>query len=67
MQDILTLVGSYGFPIIMCLLMFWYMIEQRKDHKEETNNLTAALNNNTQVLQKLCDKLGESEVAEDNG
>ena len=62
MQDILTLVGSYGFPIIMCLLMFWYMIEQRKDHKEETANLTTALNNNTQVLQKLCDTLGESEV-----
>ena len=62
MQDILTLVGSYGFPIIMCLLMFWYMIGQRKDHKKETANLTTALNNNTQVLQKLCDTLGESEV-----
>ena len=31
--------------------------EEAKQHKEEMDSVTTALNNNTLVLQKLCDKL----------
>lgn len=52
-----TLVSTLGFPIVMCGAMFWYMIKEKDAHKEEMNSVTEALNNNTLMLQKLCDRL----------
>lgn len=63
------LIASYGFPIVMCLLMTWYVYDTNKkhraeveklneQHKEEMKQVTEALNNNTLALQRLCDKLG---------
>lgn len=63
------LIASYGFPIVMCLLMAWYVYDTNKkhrgeveklneQHKEEMKQVTEALNNNTLALQRLCDKLG---------
>lgn len=67
-NDIVTLVGSLGFPIVACIGLGWYVkyqtdnnskevSEMRKEHQEEINKVTEALNNNTLALQKLCDKL----------
>lgn len=55
--DITQLIGSLGFPIIACGALFWKMNEQDKSHKEETEMLTKALENNTIALTKLLDKL----------
>lgn len=55
---ITQIVSSVGFPIAACLICFWYVNKLTETHKEEVNKLTDALNNNTLVMQKLCDKLG---------
>ena len=55
---ITQIVSSVGFPIAACLICFWYVNKLTETHKEEVNKLTDALNNNTIVMQKLCDKLG---------
>ena len=55
---ITQIVSSVGFPIGACLICFWYVNKLTETHKEEVNKLTDALNNNTLVMQKLCDKLG---------
>lgn len=52
-EQIVTLVQTVGFPIVMCGALFWYMITQRTAHKAEVEKMTDALNNNTVVLQKL--------------
>lgn len=39
MDDILTLIGSYAFPIVMCVAFFWYMTVKDKAHKEEVQAL----------------------------
>lgn len=57
--DAVTLITNVGFPIAVCLMLMWYIKEQAKDHKEETQKFTEALNNNTLVLQSLKDKLDE--------
>lgn len=57
MADIVTLVTNLGFPIAICLLLMWYIREITIKHEEETKRFTEALNNNTLVLQKLCDAL----------
>lgn len=60
---ITQIVSTVGFPIAMCVTLLWYIKEQSNNHKQETEKFTEALNNNTLVLQKLCDTIGiEREV-----
>lgn len=65
-QIIMDAIGKYAFPIIMCLVMAWYVKYQtdnnRNDvnelnrlHREEMAQVTTALNNNTLAIQKLTD------------
>lgn len=67
-MDVVQLISSVGFPIVACLGMGWYVKYQtdsykeevkdmRKEHKDEIAKITQALNNNTQAVTKLCDKL----------
>lgn len=60
-NDLAALISTLGFPIGMCLIMCYYINKINDAHKEETDKFAEALNNNTLVLQKLCDKL-DSEV-----
>lgn len=60
-NDISTLISTLGFPIAMCLIMCYYINKINDSHKEESDKFAEALNNNTVVLQKLCDKI-DSEV-----
>lgn len=57
MSAVTQAVSTLGFPIVMCGAMFWYMVKEKDSHKEEMNSVTEALNNNTLMLQKLCDRL----------
>lgn len=60
-NDLSALISTLGFPIAMCLIMCYYINKINDAHKEETDKFAEALNNNTVVLQKLCDRL-DSEV-----
>lgn len=60
-NDLSALISTLGFPIAMCLIMCYYINKINDSHKEETDKFAEALNSNTIVLQKLCDKL-DSEV-----
>lgn len=55
--QLIQIISSLGFPIVMCGALFWYMIQQRKEHQEEINKMSEALNNNTLAIQKLLDEL----------
>lgn len=57
MNAVTTAISTLGFPIVMCGAMFWYMIKEKDAHKAEMDSVTEALNNNTLILQKLCDRL----------
>ena len=60
---ITQIVSTVGFPIAMCVALLRHIIEMGDKHKQETEKFTEALNNNTLVLQKLCDTIGvEREV-----
>ena len=56
-NTIIQLVGSLGFPIVMCGALFWRMVKYDEQHKAEIDKLSEALNNNTIALTKLSDKL----------
>ena len=57
MQIILQAITTVGFPIVMCLCLAWYCMKLIESHKAETDKFTTALNDNTLILQKLCDIL----------
>ena len=60
---IIQSISTVGFPIVMCLILLWYIKDIIEKHKEETEKFVEALNNNTLVLQKVCDMLSvEREV-----
>ena len=70
MEDMVSLVSTFGFPIACCLILLYYVFklneshkaevsEIMKEHKEEVKQMTDAINSTTLVLTKLLDKLGE--------
>lgn len=71
MDQIWSAIGQYAFPIVACVVMGWYVKyiqdNYRKDisdistrHKEEMDQVTQALNNNTLAIQKLTDYIGKN-------
>ena len=64
-NDLTTLIGTVGFPIVAYGAMFWYMVKQNQSHKEEMDKLSQALNNNTIALQELKDKFDYRTESED--
>lgn len=60
-STLIQIVGSLGFPIAACIAVFWYLMKESENHKEEMNKLSEALQNNTIALTKLCDELEKGE------
>ncbi len=69
-QMILTAIGTVGFPIVACCAMAYFFAkvndnyrndikELQASHKEEVKAMTDAINQNTLVIQKLCDSLDD--------
>ena len=52
------LIGSLGFPIVACVMLYVRMEKQDENHRQEVGELTKAIQNNTIVMQKLIDRLG---------
>lgn len=57
-QDIITAISTLGFPICMCVALFWYMIDQNKKHSEESNSMREAITELKIAITQLTDKLG---------
>lgn len=57
MNMITQLIGSLGFPIVMCGAMFWKINDQDKKHTEESKNFVQAINNNTEAITKLIETI----------
>lgn len=52
-NTISQLIANMGFPIACVIAMFWSWNKEREDHKQELEQITTALNNNTQALIKI--------------
>lgn len=69
MEPLLEILGSYAFPIVACVALFWKMDKDEKNnreymekrdemHKAEISSLKESYDNNTRVLIRLEAKLG---------
>lgn len=52
-----SLITTVGFPIAMCIALFWYMIKQNELHAEETKNITSVINELKIAITELRDEL----------
>lgn len=59
MENITALISNLGFPIAMCCYLLYRMAKSDDQHAQEMEKVTTALNNNTLVIQRLVDRLGE--------
>lgn len=60
-MDIVQIIGSLGFPIVCCMVLFKQNQDLIASHKQEMDKITESINNNTIALTKLCEKI-ENEV-----
>ncbi len=56
-DQITSIITSVGFPIVCCGAMFWYLMQESKSHKEESEKLSDAINELRITLVQLVDKL----------
>lgn len=57
MEDIVNIISSVGFPIAMCLLLFWKSSQQDINYKTLIEGLTNVINDNTKINTKINDTL----------
>ena len=50
---IIQAISTIGFPIAMCLIMFYFLHEEQKNHKEEMLELKNVISQNNEVLASL--------------
>lgn len=53
-------INSVGFPIACVAAMFWMQNQEREQHRQEAEKFAEAINNNTQVMTRILERLGVS-------
>ena len=61
MTEVVTLVSTVGFPAAMCLLMGYYVMRRDEEHGKEMAELKKAINNNTNAITKLAERMRNDE------
>ena len=52
-EDVVQIISTVGFPIAMCLLLFWNMKQEQDTHKQEVLELKDVISRNTEILASL--------------
>ena len=53
-NGIISLISNVGFPVAVCVALFYYMEKQNERHQSETDKLNETVQSNTKVLRELC-------------
>lgn len=53
-NGIISLISNVGFPVAVCVALFYYMEKQNERHENETDKLNETVQSNTKVLTELC-------------
>lgn len=57
-SDIVTIIQTCGFPIAMCVAIFWYMMQEQEKHAEESKEMREAISELKIAITTLTDKIG---------
>ena len=53
-DSVTQLVSNVGFPVAVCIALFFYMEKQNERHQQETDRLNETVQSNTKVSTELC-------------
>ena len=53
-DSIIQLISDVGFPVAVCIALFFYMEKQNERHQQEIDKLNETVQSNTKVLTELC-------------
>ena len=53
-DSVIQLISNVGFPVAVCIALFFYMEKQNERHQQETDKLNETVQSNTKVLTELC-------------
>lgn len=57
LDSIITLINGVGFPIAMCVALFWFNQFTLKAQAQALNELKESINNNTNATNNLADSI----------
>ena len=57
LQAISNIITTVGFPIAMCMMLYYQLLKSNEQHTQEMDKITEALNNNTNALNLLIEKI----------
>lgn len=52
-EAIIQLISTLGFPVIMALILLYFLIQEKEDHKKEMTELREVIARNNEVLASL--------------
>lgn len=55
------LIGSLGFPIVCCYVLWKSNEKSNELHRQEVDELRKAIENNTRVITQLMERMGKYE------
>ena len=53
-DSVIHLISDLGFPVAVCIALFFYMEKQNERHQQEIDKLNETVQSNTKVLTELC-------------
>lgn len=53
-DSVTQVISNVGFPVAVCIALFFYMEKQNERHQQETDKLNETVQSNTKVLTELC-------------
>ena len=59
LEVVMQAISTVGFPIVMCIALLYYLQKSDDAHASQVTQLRDAINNNTVMMTKVLDKLGE--------
>lgn len=53
------LIGAYGFPIVACGALFWYVVKEQRDTRTVLEELKSIIQSNTSITQQFLEVVKE--------
>lgn len=47
------LIGTYGFPIVACGALFWYIVKEQRETRKVLEDMKAIIENNTSITKEF--------------
>lgn len=57
MEEFISILKDFGFPVAVCAVLFWKSERDNVRHMEEMDKFSEAVNNNTTAITRLLERI----------